>query len=114
WHHAASCLLFTWRMIVTATTAMVVQTMRAASINFFISLGPFRACSVNVTCLQYRQNVAPLPIWYRLYRANLSMLSYPVARAARAVKAVIVYLYYFILSRAYAVRDCGKVGVSCP
>ena len=34
--------------------------------------GPFRACSVNVTCLQYRQNVAPLPIWYRLCRANLS------------------------------------------
>src|SRR6516225_8264797 len=34
--------------------------------------GPFRAGSVNVTCLQYRQNVAPLPIWYRLCRANLS------------------------------------------
>src|SRR6516162_3893740 len=34
--------------------------------------GPFRAGSVNLTCLQYRQNVAPLPIWYRLCRANLS------------------------------------------
>src|SRR5262249_56808668 len=50
--------------------------------------------ALTVTCLQYRQNVAPLPIWYRLcranlslyrlYRANLSMLSYPVVRAARA------------------------------
>src|SRR5215469_3820931 len=34
--------------------------------------GPFRACSVNVTCRQYRQNVAPLPIWYRLYRDALA------------------------------------------
>jgi hypothetical protein len=32
-------------------------------------------CSANPTRLQYRANVAPLPIWYRLYRADSSMLS---------------------------------------
>ena len=36
------------------------------------------ASSVNVTCLQYRQNVAPLPIWYRLYCANLSSCLIPL------------------------------------
>ena len=48
--------------------------------------GPFQAGSVNVTCLQYRQNVAPLPIRYRLYRANLSMPSYPADDLARAAQ----------------------------
>src|SRR6516164_10568082 len=80
--------------------------------------GPFRAGSVNVTCLQYRQNVAPLPIWYRLYRADSSMLSQlrmgtnmsdhslPVAWMAMLVFGVT----YLLAAAIYAVVTVLSVG----